>query len=304
MTTLNSNLPDKRIKDLTGKRFGRLVAIEFVHIKNHEAYWLCDCDCGKRVTVSGHSLRRGATKSCGCYSSDVHAAAASKTFRKDMVGKKFGQLTVLRYSHTHIFNELCSEAKWICLCDCGNETIVFGSHLRKGATRSCGCIVLIGTDNPNFKHGISNKKHPHHYILSAWYGIIQRTQSKTAKRFEGWGGRGISIAPQWRHDSTRFVKDVLAEIGERPTPKHSIDRINNEGHYEPSNIRWATPSEQNRNKRTTRLITAGGRTQCLTDWGKEIGRNPGVISARLDDLGWTPEEAVEIVQRTKPTRKR
>jgi hypothetical protein len=299
MPSSDSNLPDRRIKDLTGKRFARLLAIEFVAIVNHDARWLCDCDCGNRIVVSGHNLRRGTTRSCGCYSRQIHAASASRTFRINLEGKKFGRLTVLRFSHTHVFNEQCSEAKWVCLCDCGTTTTVFGSHLRKGSTTSCGRHFPSGKDNPNYKHGLSRKNHPQHYIYDLWLGIRSRILDPTNISYPTYGGAGIPMCEEWKTDSAAFANYILTNIGERPTKKHSIDRIINPLGYVPDNLRWLTPYEQNRNKTTNRMITANGKTQCITDWAKELGRSPRCIKARIEHLGWTPENAVTSNSKNK-----
>ena len=111
------------IKDITGQRFGSLVAVSYAYTEDGLAYWDTKCDCGNNLIVSGTSLRSGNTKSCGC------------SRRSNIIGKRFGKLVVLSYSHT------CKgRAYWNTICDCGNKTTVRGISLREGHTKSCGCL--------------------------------------------------------------------------------------------------------------------------------------------------------------------
>ena len=213
---------------------------------------------------------------------------------KDIIGQRFGRLVVLRFSHV---GKTWKVAYWFCQCDCGGTCTVAGKHLRSHAVQSCGCLVIERATKMNYQHGRSSRSHPQRYLVELWNGIIKRCYMPACRSFRYYGARGITIADEWRCSSKPFTEYVLAVLGERPTKDHSLDRINNSLGYAPGNLRWVTTAEQNRNKRTTRLITAGGRTQCLADWAKELGRNPRTISARIDELGWSEEEAVEAIQR-------
>lgn len=128
----------KSLKNVTGMRFGRLTVVRRVHSNaRREATWLCKCDCGNEIIVSGHDLRTGDTKSCGCFKKDI----TSQRVLKDIKGMRFGKLTVVQ----RIW-DTCREAKWLCRCDCGNKTIVSGHNLRTGAVRSCGCTASFGEE--------------------------------------------------------------------------------------------------------------------------------------------------------------
>jgi hypothetical protein len=157
----------------------------------------------------------------------------------DLTGRQFGRLTVLHRAGT---------SHWKCQCSCGNRRDVSGDSLRHGETRPCGCLrrELTAERNqgrpPALKHGEAAARSPE-YIC--WYGIIRRCCRPTDTSWERYGGRGITVCDRWRNSFEHF----LADMGRKPTPQHSIDRINNDGDYEPANCRWATASEQQRNKR-------------------------------------------------------
>lgn len=124
---------------------------------------------------------------------------------------------------------------------------------------------------------------------SAWSALVRRCTNPNNPCYRDYGGRGISVCAEWR-SYDRFLLDV----GKRPSPKHSIDRIDNNGDYEPGNVRWATQSEQNRNTRRTRYITAFGKTQTLGDWAREVGIAQQTLIARLDYRNWPIELALSL----------
>jgi len=160
----------------------------------------------------------------------------------DLAGQRFTRLVVL--DHAGIKQPRGRCAKWRCLCDCGKEKTVASDHLKKGLIRSCGCIKVELIVSTFTKHGLAGSPE-----YSAWLSLINRCTNPNHKSFAGYGGRGISVCDSWMNSVEAFLKDM----GRRPSPQHSIDRKNNDGNYEPGNCRWAIQSEQNRNKRCTRL---------------------------------------------------
>lgn len=133
--------------------------------------------------------------------------------------------------------------------------------------------------------------------FSCWEAMRQRCLNTNAPNFASYGGRGITVCDAWKESFRTF----LADMGPRPSIAHSIDRINNEGNYEPSNCRWATPEQQNKNRRDNLPITAFGKTMILQDWAKEIGLNYQTISARLK-AGWPAETALTAPKKHGPRR--
>jgi hypothetical protein len=152
-----------------------------------------------------------------------------------------------------------------------------------GTTRSCGCLQ---------RQTVSKlRKKPYDTTApeyKTWCSMKRRCYNPDTYDFKNWGARGIRVCPEWIDDYGQFLKDM----GPRPGPDYSIDRIDVNGNYEPKNCRWATKSQQANNKRTSRILSAFGRQMTLSEWAKEIGVSQGTISARLDRSGMTVEQAL------------
>ena len=212
---------------------------------------------------------------------------------QDITGQRFGRLLVVEASHVHVQpNGIRTVVYWVCVCDCGTVKTISGAQLRKYSTRSCGCLMKETSARINFKHGYSRKTHPRHYLYEMWLGIRSRTLDPADISYPTYGGAGIPMYEPWQNDSTGFLEYILTAIGERPSKKHSIDRIINSLGYVPGNLRWLTPYDQNRNKTTNYMITANNETLCITDWAKRLERSPRAIKARIERFGWSPENAV------------
>jgi hypothetical protein len=194
---------------------------------------------------------------------------------ENLNGQRFGHWVVISPER---FNLRCK-----CRCDCGTIDLVFPGNLKSGTSISCGCIRNHGV-RPTL-HGLS--KTPTYRI---WKAMKQRCYRPAAINYADYGGRGIIVCDRWLHSYENF----LADMGSRPTPKHSIERNDNEGNYEPSNCRWATVLEQRRNKRNSRWLTFNGETRCVTEWAEITGIDRHNIERRLG-LGW-PVKAILTVK--------
>lgn len=155
-----------------------------------------------------------------------------------MLGQVFGRLTVFSEAYRG------TGSRWFCRCECGNIKVVRATCLRFGSTRSCGCLQRELTRLRHTKHGASagGKMIPE---WNSWKGAKHRCNDPKSKDRPAYGGRGIKMCEQWEHSFTTF----LADMGRKPSPSHSLDRINVNGNYEPGNCRWATPKEQSLNRR-------------------------------------------------------
>ena len=158
----------------------------------------------------------------------------------DLKGKRFGMLTVIERK-----GAICGHSAWICRCDCGNETIVTANNL-KDRTTSCGCYQKMRAKQANTVHGKSHSKI--HYI---WNAMKKRCFNSNCKSFPNYGGRGITVCDEWK-DSFQSFYDYVSKLQHFGEEGYSLDRINNDGNYEPENVRWATRLEQARNKRRTK----------------------------------------------------
>lgn len=200
------------------------------------------------------------------------------------VGERFGYWEVLR-----IADPKGGARRVLCVCFCGNESMVALRDLYNGKSTRCRqCGNNSSAQRGVIKHGamVGNNPTPEY---RAWKGMRERCTKPRHPSFAHYGGRGIKVCEEWLGPGG--FERFLAHVGQRPSPGHSIDRINPDGNYEPENVRWATIDVQNRNKGDTRMMTLDGRTQCLSDWARERGLRVDTVHARLR-RGWTPERAL------------
>jgi hypothetical protein len=173
--------------------------------------------------------------------------------------------------------------KWKCRCRCGIEREVFAFSLINGRSESCGCLKREKLAARETTHGLTGI--PEYWI---WAAMKYRCKSPRATHWEHYGGRGISVCERW----LKF-ENFYADMGPRPSSDHSIDRIDNDGNYEPGNCRWATQPEQTRNCSRNAFYEYDGRRLCMTDLSKASGVRLSTLRKRIIVLGWPVEEAVK-----------
>lgn len=185
-------------------------------------------------------------------------------------GERFGAWTVVAFSHLDGTSDV-----YDCLCSCGRSAKVRKSHMRSGASSQCkSCAVTT--------HGQSRTD-----VFHIWQTMIARCHSPRATQYPRYGARGIRVCDRWRASFEAFA----AAIGERPSPAHTLDRIDNARGYEPGNVRWATAVEQSTNRSSTRLIALDGETLSVAAWARRLGINNQTIHERLA-RGWEPRRAL------------
>jgi hypothetical protein len=188
---------------------------------------------------------------------------------KDITGQRFGMLTVSKC----VGRDHRGKALWACECDCGVRHTTLGESLRSGRAKSCGCRQRVSWKKL-VKHNMSDT--PEHH---AWRKMIGRCTNPNDKRYAEYGGRGITICPEWRTNFEAFFSD----LGKRPSPLHSVERLNANGNYEPGNCVWATTLEQARNTRRSRLWFVGG--ECFKSArmaADKLGLSYGIIVRRCN----------------------
>lgn len=200
----------------------------------------------------------------------------------DLAGMRFGKLTVIERAENILVGKQ-SKTAWRCKCDCGNETVVITQYLKKGDTKSCGCIQREAT--PNKRHGFSKTR-----LYGIWSGIIGRCCNSKNHAYRNYGGRGIRICDEWRNDFLAFYKWAYAN-GYREGL--TIERKDVNGNYEPSNCIWATMQEQANNTRRNKILTLNGESHTVAEWGRITNLGAQVIRNRLRD-GFTVEETLTL----------
>lgn len=204
----------------------------------------------------------------------------------DLRDLRFGKLVVTR----EVKSAHASYRRWECRCDCGRVVELTGSQLTLYSRSSCA-RGRHGRARRTF-HGASEMPELH-----AWKNMIARCEKKKASGFRHYGGRGIRVCEAWRQSFPAF----LADMGARPSPKHSLDRIDVNGNYEPANCRWATPKEQQRNRRDNAFLVVGGVRRCVAEWSDLTGISADVIHSRVA-RGWSHRDAVTLPVGTQGSR--
>lgn len=202
----------------------------------------------------------------------------------ELTGKTFGRLTVIKRVDDYISPKGYHTPQWLCKCECGNEVIVHACHLRSGHTVSCGCFNLEKASTMFKTHDLTHTR-----LYHTWSNMKTRCYNSNNKRYKDYGDRGISICKEWKEDFQNFYDWSMANGYKENL---TIDRIDVNGNYEPSNCRWVEMKIQQRNKTNNKLITINGESRCLPEWCERFNIRYGKVKSRIYKCHWSPEKAL------------
>jgi hypothetical protein len=197
---------------------------------------------------------------------------------KDLTGQKFGKWTVIEKHGVYKDGKY----KWLCKCDCGTIAPVFSSNLLRSISTSCGCYGRNILGKATRQHGMTKTR-----MYKIWVGIRKRCYNPKMKSYADYGGRGIKVCDKWNTAFINFYNDMKEGYADNL----SLEREDPNGHYEKSNCRWATATEQARNKRDSRFIECDGSKRTLAEWEDVSGTGRSTISWRIKN-GWPIQRAI------------
>lgn len=199
-----------------------------------------------------------------------------------LMGDRYGRLTVLAPAPPSKNNL----ARWLVRCDCGTERTVAQSDLRSGHSQSCGCLRRERAVEARTTHGKSETGE-----YRVWCHMLGRCYNETDHKYPNYGGRGIRVCERWRGSFANF----LADMGERPSSRHTIDRRDNDGDYSPDNCRWATATEQGQNKRNNVWVFLNGEKMVVAEASRRLGISLSTVQSLTKVRSCTHQEAVDFL---------
>lgn len=264
-------------QDLTGQRFHLLTVRDFSHFepKYNYPYWNCICDCGNETRVLASNLKAGKVKSCGCLAVRKGLETKLRNAQK-RIGMKINKLTVVGVEMDPSGDVLCH-----CVCECGNRTTKKLWNIFRNRVKSCGC------SSENQRKAVTTHGMTKSSTWRTWFSMRTRCNNPNHNAYLYYGARGIRVCDRWQNSFESFLEDM----GDRPAGT-TLDRIDVNGHYEPSNCRWATGKEQGRNKRNNRKFLYQGLMVSISELCEISGFSEDVMRYRLIDKGWDAERAV------------
>ncbi len=206
--------------------------------------------------------------------------------RINLISKKFGRLTVLY----KVGVKKNRDAQWFCACECGKTIVASQSNLIRAKTKSCGCLRDEMTRARTMTHGKSKTR-----LYNTWTHMRQRCEKPRCHDYPDYGGRGISVCSEWTNSFEAFWDWAIDHGYDNNL---SLDRIDVDGNYEPSNCRWATIATQNNNLRRNRKLTYNGVTRTMSEWAKHLGISYTTLKSRIVREHWAPDRAL-----TEPVHK-
>lgn len=204
------------------------------------------------------------------------------------------RLTVIAEVESSVSPSGILRRRVLCKCDCGKEKVILLQNILNGHTISCGCLGAERTRERCTKHGLTthDKQHP---LYAVWKAMKRRCDNPKSREYKWYGARGIKVCGEW-YDPKVFFDWAISNGYQAGL---EIDRINNNGNYEPSNCRFTTHIINNCNKRDNHIVTIDGKTQCITAWAEEVGIHRSTLYGRITGLSWEAERAL-----TAPIKKR
>lgn len=197
---------------------------------------------------------------------------------KNLLGKTFGRLTVICRAK----NDKRGKARWLCKCECGNRVAILADSLLSGKTKSCGCYRKeVAPLNNKPKHGMTGTR-----LWVIWSGMKSRCYYPHNVAYKSYGGRGIKVCSEWLHNFLAFHNWA---VNNGYSDNLTIDRIDNNGNYEPSNCRWATYEEQECNRSDTVYLTVEGQTLSISEWSRRTGISGATLRWRIEN-GWSEKD--------------
>lgn len=202
----------------------------------------------------------------------------------DLTGQRFGRLTAIE----RVGSNKRRQSLWSCKCDCGSIVVVVGTELNCGHIKSCGCTrreKLIAYNKIHKKtHGMRYTR-----LYREWRSMINRCSCESWRDYKNYGGRGIAVCKEWQDNFMAFCEWALANGYDDSL---SLDRIDVNGNYEPSNCRWATLKQQANNTRNSHYLEYNGVTKTVRQWSEELGINYNTLYSRITTKGWSIEKAL------------
>ena len=203
---------------------------------------------------------------------------------KNLEKQRFGKLTVLELSKKipYFYNGKLSHYKyyWLCKCDCGKQKIINATDLINGRIKSCGCLK----NKDKITHGLSNTR-----LYEIWSGIKKRCYNSNCKNYNNYGNRGIKMCKEWKNDFMAFYNWA---INNNYSDKLTLDRIDNNGNYEPSNCRWATKIQQANNTRKNKKVTFNNETHTISEWARIKNIKMNTLYMRIYRYKWSISKAL------------
>jgi hypothetical protein len=214
---------------------------------------------------------------------------------EDYLGLKYGRLTIIREGSSIKYSKTTMK-KVFCKCDCGNEKEIDLNSIKRGKSKSCGCLNKEISKKNSTTHGLAmlstGVRHPDYCI---WVKMKSRCLNANDKSYKNYGGRGINVCETWKKSFLNFIND----LGWRPDQKYSLERIDYNKDYCPENCKWILKTEQSKNCRRVKLIIYDNKKYCLTDLCKLLGLAYSTMRHRVYDLGIPFEEAIKYPQHYK-----